>query len=67
MNLIKEKNAIFKKCMKTNSEVNWSEYKNSKLIHIKESAKSQYFQNMIKENKNNMAKLWKARNDICNR
>jgi len=48
MNLIKEKNAIYKKCMKTNSENNWSEYeKRNELTHIKESAKRQYFQNMI--------------------
>jgi len=67
MNLIKEKNVIFIKCMKTNAENNWSEYKKkkrNKLTHIKESAKRQYCQNMIKENKNNTAKLWKTINDI---
>ena len=66
LQLMKEKNLLYKKCMKNNTTEAWVEYKKcrNKLFRIKENAKKLYYYTLINENKNNTAKLWKTIKDI---
>ena len=65
---IHRKNCMYKKCVNSKCTVKWDEYKmyRNKLIHLKNSAKKLYYQDIIRKNKQNTAKLWKTINNIFN-
>ena len=73
---IHRKNCMYKKCGNSKCTAKWDEYKmyRNKLTYLKNSAKNcitkikkkLYYQDIIRKNKQNTAKLWKTINDIFN-
>ena len=61
---IHRKNCMYKKCVNSKSTAKWDEYKmyRNKLTHLKNPAKKLYYQDIIRKNKQNTAKLWKTIN-----
>ena len=59
---------MHKKCVNSKCTAKWNEYKmyRNKLTHLKNSAKKLYYQDIIRKNKQNTAKLWKTINNIFN-
>jgi hypothetical protein len=58
-----------KKARKTQSKTHWSVYRKYRCFVNKKvrECKSQYYQNLIKENENNPSGLWKTMNELTSR
>ena len=65
---IHRKNHMYKKCVNNKCTAKWDEYKmyRNKFTHLKNNAKKLYYQDIIRKNKQNTAKLWKTINSILN-
>ena len=59
---------MYKKYLNSKCTAKWTEYKmyRNKLTYLKNSAKKLYYQDIIRKNKQNTAKLWKTINNIFN-
>ena len=59
---IYRKNCMYKRGVSSKCTAEWNEYKmyRNKLTHLKNSAKKLYYQDIIRKNKQNTAKLWKT-------
>ena len=66
--LMIERNVIYKKTIKTNKELYWSEFKRLRnLVTLKRKerkAKQRYYSNHLKENKGNQKETWKSLKDL---
>ena len=58
--------AILKKAQKTQSKTHWSAYRKYRYL-VNKNLKSQYYENLIKENKNNPSGPWKTLNELTSR
>jgi len=63
---IKTKNKLFRKLFKNNGSDSKTFYKKylNKLTHIKNIAKYDYYQNLIKNSQNNSTRIWSVINEI---